>query len=331
MQAAEARPRGDPRRDVPVAPVRLQQPALNLQGRITASLGVSSIRRTRRPRASVEQQKNELLRSADAALYHAKSSAARTAPPRPSPKTGAVPAVSALVAGHFKRGRTRRRRWKSRRKSGSVSASFSGPAGREGSMSTTTPRPFPEERPRRPLPPHPRRRLPRRHGHGAEPGLVSLRRPERPADPGLLLLLRDAARRLQPPEDGRPGVPRGAPAGGPDEALDERHLHRAFRALRRDVLALAIPPTPRRPHVLRRGRRARGREHAQDGLRLEGPQEPRARQGREGHAGPPLQERLPRPLRLHALDDEHGRPAQDPVLPEVRLAAPVLPAALASR
>ena len=48
-------------------------------------------------------------------------------------------------------------------------------------------------------------------------------------------------------------------------------------------------------------------------------------QGREGHEDPALPERLPRPLGLLALDDEHGRPAQDPVLPEVRLAAPVLP------
>ena len=49
--------------------------------------------------------------------------------------------------------------------------------------------------------------------------------------------------------------------------------------------------------------------------------------GEKGNEGPPLPERLPRPLRLHALADEHGRPAQDRLLPEVRLAAPVLPAA----
>ena len=46
---------------------------------------------------------------------------------------------------------------------------------------------------------------------------------------------------------------------------------------------------------------------------------------REGHADPPLPARVPRPVRLHALADEHRRPAQDAVLPEVRLAAPHLP------
>ena len=53
-------------------PYGFNNPALNLQGMITASLGVSSIRSSVTPEASVEQQKNELLREADAALYHAK-------------------------------------------------------------------------------------------------------------------------------------------------------------------------------------------------------------------------------------------------------------------
>ena len=44
--------------------------------------------------------------------------------------------------------------------------------------------------------------------------------------------------------------------------------------------------------------------------------------GEKGTQDPPLPERVPRPVRLLALDDEHGRPAQDAVLPEVRLAAP---------
>ena len=39
---------------------------------ITASLGLSSIRSHATPGASVEQQKNELLRAADTALYRAK-------------------------------------------------------------------------------------------------------------------------------------------------------------------------------------------------------------------------------------------------------------------
>ena len=41
----------------------------------------------------------------------------------------------------------------------------------------------------------------------------------------------------------------------------------------------------------------------------------------EGPPGPALPRGLPRPHRLHALDDQHRRPAQAPVLPEVRLAA----------
>ena len=53
-------------------PYGFNEPALNLHGVITASLGVSSIRSHATPGASVEQQKNELLRAADAALYRAK-------------------------------------------------------------------------------------------------------------------------------------------------------------------------------------------------------------------------------------------------------------------
>jgi diguanylate cyclase (GGDEF)-like protein len=53
-------------------PYGFNEPALNLHGMITASLGVSSIRANATPGASVEQQKNELLRGADRALYQAK-------------------------------------------------------------------------------------------------------------------------------------------------------------------------------------------------------------------------------------------------------------------
>lgn len=53
-------------------PYGFNEPALNLHGMITASLGVSSIRANVTPGASVEQQKNELLRGADTALYDAK-------------------------------------------------------------------------------------------------------------------------------------------------------------------------------------------------------------------------------------------------------------------
>jgi diguanylate cyclase (GGDEF)-like protein len=53
-------------------PYGFNEPALHLQGTITASLGVSSIRSNATTGASIEQQKNELLRHADAALYQAK-------------------------------------------------------------------------------------------------------------------------------------------------------------------------------------------------------------------------------------------------------------------
>ena len=51
---------------------------------ITASLGVSSLRGTHDARAPVEQQKNELLRAADAAMYRAKERGKDAAPPRAS-------------------------------------------------------------------------------------------------------------------------------------------------------------------------------------------------------------------------------------------------------
>ncbi len=67
-------------------PYGFNSPALSLQGTITASLGVSSVRTHATPATSVEQQKNELLRAADQALYQAKEggkdrSAAAAAPP----------------------------------------------------------------------------------------------------------------------------------------------------------------------------------------------------------------------------------------------------------
>ncbi len=53
-------------------PYGFNDPALNLHGILTASLGVSSIRSHTTRGGSVEQHKNELLRAADAALYRAK-------------------------------------------------------------------------------------------------------------------------------------------------------------------------------------------------------------------------------------------------------------------
>jgi diguanylate cyclase (GGDEF)-like protein len=53
-------------------PYGFNSPALCLQGTITASLGVSSVRSHATLGSSVEQQKNELLKTADQALYQAK-------------------------------------------------------------------------------------------------------------------------------------------------------------------------------------------------------------------------------------------------------------------
>jgi PleD family two-component response regulator len=48
------------------------EPALNLKGVITMSLGVASYRRHCTPGRPPAEQKNELLKKADAALYVAK-------------------------------------------------------------------------------------------------------------------------------------------------------------------------------------------------------------------------------------------------------------------
>src|SRR5215813_11891723 len=53
-------------------PYGFNEPALYLEGTITGSLGISSIRSNATAGASIEQQKNELLRGADQALYQAK-------------------------------------------------------------------------------------------------------------------------------------------------------------------------------------------------------------------------------------------------------------------
>ena len=91
--------------------------------------------------------------------------------------------------------------------------------------------------------------------------------------------------------------------------------------VRRDLRPPGRAAVPQQAHVLHRGRRPRHRERHQDRLRLEDPQELReGLQSEEGHADHASARVLPRPQRLHALADQH-RPAQDAVLPEVRLAA----------
>ena len=80
--------------------------------------------------------------------------------------------------------------------------------------------------------------------------------------------------------------------------------------------------------VLRGRRRAGRRERAEGGDRLEGaPQHAEGCAEGAGAPGPPLPRGVPRPLRLHAVADQHRRPAQVPVLPEVRLAADRQPGA----
>ena len=109
--------------------------------------------------------------------------------------------------------------------------------------------------------------------------------------PRLLHVLRLEPDRLQPPEDEGPGVPEGPAPGGAAQAGALRPLQRRVRVVRGHVRA----PRHARPHALRllhRGRDARGRERAQDGLRLEGaPQPGEGDRGREGPAGPPLPRR----------------------------------------
>ena len=53
-------------------PYGFNSPSLNLQGTMTASLGVSSVAKHATTASPVEQQKNDLLRAADQALYQAK-------------------------------------------------------------------------------------------------------------------------------------------------------------------------------------------------------------------------------------------------------------------
>ncbi|MEP6801598.1 MAG: sensor domain-containing diguanylate cyclase [Acidobacteriota bacterium] len=66
-------------------PYGFNSPALNLQETITASLGISSVRTHATVPAAVEQQKNELLRAADQALYQAKEGGKdRSAAARPT-------------------------------------------------------------------------------------------------------------------------------------------------------------------------------------------------------------------------------------------------------
>ncbi len=52
-------------------PYGFNEPPLSLRN-LSASLGIASVRENTTPGAPIEQQKNELLRAADAAMYRAK-------------------------------------------------------------------------------------------------------------------------------------------------------------------------------------------------------------------------------------------------------------------
>ncbi len=161
--------------------------------------------------------------------------------------------------------------------------------------------------PRRPVAPHPRGRLSRRHGSGEEPRLLSVRRPQRPPDTRPVRQLRDLPHRLQPSGDARPGVPATASRGCSHQTGQQRYLHGRVRGVRRDLHPPGSARVSRRAHLLRRGWRRGGGERVENGVRLESAQEHRARSGREGEEGPPLPQRLSRAHRLLPLPHEHGR------------------------
>src|SRR6185369_3324619 len=54
-------------------PYGFNEPALSLKN-LSASMGIASVRENTTPGSPIEQQKNELLRAADAAMYRAKES-----------------------------------------------------------------------------------------------------------------------------------------------------------------------------------------------------------------------------------------------------------------
>ena len=94
--------------------------------------------------------------------------------------------------------------------------------------------------------PHPGRRL--RHGarRRSEPGAPSLGRAPRPVGPRHVLVLRHRRCRPEPPEDGRPGVPREAAAGGARQPDELGHLHARVRRVRGDVRPGRHPVLPAR-------------------------------------------------------------------------------------
>ncbi len=171
--------------------------------------------------------------------------------------------------------------------------------------------------------PHARGRVPRRHGPPAVSRQLPLRLSPRRRDPGLLLALRDVPDRLRAPEADDPGVPRGAAWAAVTKPANSDIYTAADGPLRRDVRAGRGPADPRQATCSssRAGpSRTRTRSRPPSTGRCGGTSA-RATAREVGHAGHPLRAGVPRPHRLHALADEHGRPAEDDVLPEVPLAA----------
>ena len=138
--------------------------------------------------------------------------------------------------------------------------------------------------------------------------------------PGLPHLLRVLPRRLQPSGDAGARVPaRLLRVAQLKPALSDIYTRRVRPV--RGAAGAPGDPVAHAARLLHRGWRPRHRERAQDGLRLEGPQEQGEGDARgAGDAGHPLPRGLPRPHRLYPLADQH-RPRQDRLLPEVPLAA----------
>ncbi len=208
-------------------PYGFNDPALNLHGVLTASLGVSSIRSHTTRGGSVEQHKNELLRAADAALYRAKQLGKDRCVGAREEDTQ-VPA--AMLVSRYQRISLRYpkmirfagRRLLTPRSPMTTTASSSclprtsstsSPATSSWTATTSS----------------------WTSSAAAAPTCTTR------AATGCCSTSTRTSRRipvgLQPPEDGGSRVPRAPAAGGPREADQQRHLHDALRRVRRDVLA----------------------------------------------------------------------------------------------
>ena len=154
-----------------------------------------------------------------------------------------------------------------------------------------------------------------------KPRLLALRRDARPQRPRLLHQLRVGARSATTiPRCDTPEFRDRIAAGGGQQARQLRHLHDLHGRVRRDLRAHACRPAFRNHLFFIEGGALGSRTPSRPPSTGRCARTSRPATGREGHAVMHFRAGLPRPHRLHALADEH-RPAQDAVLPEVRLAA----------